>query len=296
MFWTGIHILEGCGGAKESTNVTFQVPEIRKLTGEEQKQVCKLALKTASNQFSIDREKTRCYVAEQTIAEAVEEDGSGRRLQTGMYDVSSMAVLNFDYTIPPNVVNVEEVKALAKAASATASGMSLKRPIVYSLSLRLLRWPFCTDFVVVGATPQSEAPSTSPSQMPSVSTLPSFSPSISTAPSDIPSERPSESPSITTQPSYSPSLSNKPSDRPSYVPSLTIMPSKASDPPSFSIVPSLTQVPTGRPTFRDDFGSPFLSADIGSVAIPGNSQQLDVGLYSVQGSGLDIWVSQFVQS
>ena len=138
MFWTGIHILEGCGGATESTNVTFQIPEIRTLTGEEQKQVCKLALRTAAKQFDIEPTKTRCYVGEQTITEAVEEDSSGRRLQTGMYDVSGMAVLNFDYTIPPNVVNVEEVQALSRAASATASGnkMEMSR-VTYSLSLPL---------------------------------------------------------------------------------------------------------------------------------------------------------------
>ena len=123
-FMSGYHTLEGCGGVQESTAVTFQVPEIRTLTGEEQKQVCKLALKTAANQFSIDKNMARCYVSDQSIAQSETEDGNGRRLQTGMYDISGVAVLNFDYSVPPDVVNVVEIAALSKAASATASGKS----------------------------------------------------------------------------------------------------------------------------------------------------------------------------
>ena len=38
LFRSGIHILDGCGGVEAASNNTFQVPEIRVLSGEEQKQ------------------------------------------------------------------------------------------------------------------------------------------------------------------------------------------------------------------------------------------------------------------
>ena len=48
-------------------------------------------------------------------------------------------------------------------------------------------------------------------------------------------------------------------------------------------------MPTGRPTYREEFGSEFLNADVGLVSSDGNFAVIDVGLYSVQGSGADIW-------
>lgn len=114
LFNSGTNTLEGCGGATQTTPVTFQVPEVRFLTGEEEKQVCKLALRTASKQFNVDIAKTRCYVADQVIVHS--------EVAIGMYDVNGIATLNFDYTIPTSATSQEEVDALSKSASATASG------------------------------------------------------------------------------------------------------------------------------------------------------------------------------
>lgn len=104
-------------GATHTTPITFQIPEIRQLTGEEQKQVCKLAMRTTSRQFNFDRSKARCYVADQTIVDS--------EIAPGMYDVNGIAILNFDGTIPASTVTPEAVQAVSKAASATASGKIL---------------------------------------------------------------------------------------------------------------------------------------------------------------------------
>ena len=121
---------------------------------------------------------------------------------------------------------------------------------------------------------------------PSTSKQPSMEPSVSSEPSLDPSQFPSEVPTLTTQPSISPSLSILPSEHPSIEPSLTKQPSIA---PSVSAVPSVSLMPTGEPTFRKEFGSAFQNADIGPVTTPGTSSNIGVGLYSVSGSGGDIW-------
>jgi hypothetical protein len=90
------------------------VPEIRKLTGEEQKEVCKLATLTASNNFNFDRSKSRCYVSKQVV---VDSD-----VAPGMFDVKGVAVMNFDGAISLSVVNEKAVELISKAATATASG------------------------------------------------------------------------------------------------------------------------------------------------------------------------------
>ncbi|KAL7554934.1 hypothetical protein ACHAWF_018496 [Thalassiosira exigua] len=261
LFNTGQQILNGCGGVTHTAPITFQVPEIRQLTGEEQKQVCLLATRTASIQFNFERFKSRCYVADQTITES--------EIALGMYDVNGYAVLNFDGTLPVETISEETVAeaatGISKAASATAS-----------------------DFVVSGALPQSEAPSQMPSSQPSVSAEPSMSPSISTMPSDLPSEVPSNVPSVSTAPSFEPSVSLEPTGRPSAQPSVTQAPSLA---PSVSIAPSFSQEPTPAPTARKVFEEDFLSRDIGYVGIVGQSIEAASGLYMVQGSGWDIWDS-----
>jgi hypothetical protein len=141
LFNTGQQVLNGCGGefisdysrncsqwilltfgcntlfitgATHSAPIVFQVPEIRRLTGEEQKEVCKLATLTASLNFGFDREKARCYVSKQVVLDS--------DIAPGMYDVKGTAVMNFDGAIPTSVVNEKAVELISKAATATASG------------------------------------------------------------------------------------------------------------------------------------------------------------------------------
>ena len=71
-------------------------------------------MRTTSRQLSFDRSKARCYVADQSIVNS--------EIVPGMYDVNGFAVLNFDGVIPADQVDIEKVKAISKAASATASG------------------------------------------------------------------------------------------------------------------------------------------------------------------------------
>ena len=147
------------------------------------------------------------------------------------------------------------------------------------------------DFVVVGAIPQSEAPSESPSFLPSVSFQPSSSPSLSTQPSSSPSVLPSFLPSLSTQPSKEPSLSLIPTTVPSRVPSVSTKPSAITESPSEA--PSMSFEPTPSPTARRVFEDMFRGKDIGSVNLAGQSYEAEPGLYIVQGSGLDIWVGLF---
>lgn len=90
------------------------MPEIRLLTGEEQKEVCKLATLSASTQLGFDRSQARCYVDKQVVVESV--------ISPGMYDVNGVAVMNFDGALPPETVSEKAVERIAKTASATASG------------------------------------------------------------------------------------------------------------------------------------------------------------------------------
>ena len=126
LFDSGIHHLNGCGGVERSTSVNFQVPDIRRLSGKEQKLVCKLLLKAADSQLSAGNSTVRCHIGEQQVSQAdMESDESGRLLQntnsSTIYNVEANAVLNFDYTIPPYVASVEECDMLSKTASATAA-------------------------------------------------------------------------------------------------------------------------------------------------------------------------------
>lgn len=67
LFNTGTNTLSGCGGAVHTAEVTIQVPEIRKLTGMEQKKICKLARKSAGLQLGIGKNQNRCYIANQYV-------------------------------------------------------------------------------------------------------------------------------------------------------------------------------------------------------------------------------------
>ena len=67
-----------------------------------------------------------------------------------MYTVSGVAQLNFDASIPPALANPDRINDIMTIASKTAS-----------------------DRVVIGAVPRTEAPSASPSMMPSISSAPS---------------------------------------------------------------------------------------------------------------------------
>lgn len=101
-------------GATYSAPIIFQIPEIRRLTGEEQKEVCKLATMSASLQLRFDRSQARCYVSNQVVADS--------DIAPGMYDVRGVAIMNFDGAIPPDVVSEKAVELISKTATATASG------------------------------------------------------------------------------------------------------------------------------------------------------------------------------
>ena len=256
LFNTGQQVLNGCGGATITQPIIFQVPEVRILTGEEQKSSCKLAMKTASRQWNFDRTQARCYVHDMTVVDS--------EVVPGMYDVNGFAVINFDGTTSSDSsINQEEVSFMTKAASATAS-----------------------DFVVAGALPQSEAPSESPSMSPSTSFQPSNFPSQSAMPTSRPSESPSFLPSTSLLPTITPSISTEPTNEPSAMPSMSIVPSV---PPTESIAPSLSYFPTPAPTARKVFEVELRSRDIGYVGYSGQSFEAESGLYQVQGSGRDIW-------
>ena len=64
------------------------VPESCLLTGEEQKEVCKMATIAMSGQFDFDHSLARCYVADMSVSNSV--------IAPGMYDVLGVAVMNFD--------------------------------------------------------------------------------------------------------------------------------------------------------------------------------------------------------
>jgi hypothetical protein len=146
LFATGTETLKGCGGPTHSSPVTMQLPEARYLTGEEQKSVCRLAVRSMAIKLNFDPSYSRCYVADQIITPS--------ELVPGSFDISGTAVINFDASVPPESANPEAVANVMTVAAATAS-----------------------DFVVAGALPQSAEPSSSPSAFPSVSHMPSFLPS-----------------------------------------------------------------------------------------------------------------------
>jgi len=268
LFKSGTQVLNGCGGASHETSITFQVPESRLLTGEEQKEVCKLAIVAASRRFDFDRSLARCYISDMTVANSV--------IVPGMYDVLGFAVMNFDGSgqIPQTVtstITVDSVQAVAKVTTSIAS-----------------------DFLIEGALPQSEAPSSSPSMQPSISSMPSFSPSISSMPSNSPTNVPSMIPSISSRPSNQPSLSNMPSLNPSSSPSVSLAPSVT---PTDSEAPTTSLEPTPGPTARKVFEDDFISQDIGNVAQSGQFSEGTTfsgrksGLYTIEATGSQIYVS-----
>lgn len=114
LFNSGKQVLNGCGGVTLTTPITFQVPDIRFLTGKEQKEVCQLAVRSMSRQLGFDRAKARCYVGDQTIAES--------EIAPNHYDINGMAILNFDVEVLSSTVTPEKVADISKAAAATASG------------------------------------------------------------------------------------------------------------------------------------------------------------------------------
>ena len=248
LFNSGTNSVIGCGGPNFTTDIVFQVPAPRYLTGEEQKDICRLTVATASKQLTFDPTETRCYIANQGI--------SPNTKYPGMYDVSGVAILNFDVTITPERVSVEKVQAVAKIASATAS-----------------------DFIVSGAIEQSEAPSASPSDKPS----------------SEPSKVPSAMPSVSAEPSYEPSISSQPSAspsaEPSYEPSISSQPSLSSMPSSS---PSISSSPTNSPVVSrlSVYATDLVSTDVGSVGVTGSSYIYSSGYWIVRGSGRDIWGSQ----
>jgi len=192
LFHTGQQVLNGCGGATLTTPITFQVPDVRMLTGEEQKQVCQLAVKSMSRQLGFDRSSARCYVIDQNIMNS--------EISPGNYDIQGIALLNFDSAVLSDTVTQDKVELVTKAAAATAS-----------------------DFVVLRAIPQSESPSQMPSMQPSISSQPSVPPSVSAMPSrDI---KPSTPPSFV--PSLSTPVTMEPTDEPTLAPSITIAPSNS---------------------------------------------------------------------
>lgn len=291
LYITGTESLKGCGGPDYTSPVTMQLPEPRYLTGEEQKSVCRLAVRSMSIALKFEPTNSRCYIADQVITPS--------ELAPGSYDVSGQAVINFDESIPPGKANPTVVENVMVATATTAS-----------------------DFVVAGALPQSAEPSSSPSLFPSVSSQPSFEPSgkpfeclstqltltaslmrlftslthffllhfnsVSSMPSSMPSDQPSMQPSVSSMPSDEPSISSMPSSGPSANPTVSSKPSSA---PTISTQPTLSTYPTPSPTARKVFEAEFASRDIGSVGYTGGSTTPESGLHVVQGSGHDIWGS-----
>lgn len=146
LFTNGTEKLKGCGGPDYSSPVTLQLHEPRYLTGEEQKAVCRLAVRSLGIALNVDPSNSRCYIVDQVITPS--------ELVTGSYDISGTAVINFDESIPPESVGPTLVSNVMVVAAATAS-----------------------DFVVAGALPQSAEPSAMPSLHPTVSSQPSSAPS-----------------------------------------------------------------------------------------------------------------------
>ena len=90
------------------------------LTGEEQKGVCQLAVRSLSNQLGFIRSKARCYVSDTTIVMSETSPGN--------YDVNGNAVLNFDGAVISSTVTQDKVEWVSKAAAATASGKTNTSP------------------------------------------------------------------------------------------------------------------------------------------------------------------------
>lgn len=146
LYATGTESLKGCGGPTHTSPVTMQLPKARYLTGEEQKSVCRLAVRSMAINLKFEPSNSRCYVDNQVIVPS--------EVAPGLFDINGMAVINFDESVPPEKASPAAVANVMVVAAATAS-----------------------DFVVAGAVPQSAAPSESPSSYPTVSSMPSYQPS-----------------------------------------------------------------------------------------------------------------------
>jgi len=245
LFNTGQQVLNGCGGSTLTQAITFQVPDIRKLTGEEQKDVCRLAVRALYRQMQFDRSHARCYVSDMTISDS--------EIAPGNYDLSAIAVLNFDDKILPSAVTPVKIAEVTKSAATAGS-----------------------DFAVLRAIPQSEAPSQTPSVQPSVSALPTMSPSLSSMPSTEirPSGHPSSSPTLSSPVSYSPTRVPTFSPTHSFAPNISLKPTDGETPDSLV------------------FGLDFLNRDIGGK--DGQTGALyesesEPGLYTVEGNGYDMY-------
>ena len=86
------------------------------LTGEEQKGVCQLAVRSMSRQFGFPRSKARCYVSDMNIGPS--------EIAPGNYDINGMAVLNFDGAVLASTVTTDKCESATKVAAATGSGKS----------------------------------------------------------------------------------------------------------------------------------------------------------------------------
>ena len=146
IFATGTESLKGCGGPSHTSPITMQIPSARYLIGEEQKKVCRVAVRAMGRSMKFHPTNSRCYVADQEIVPS--------EIAPGFFDIKGMAVINFDESIPEEEATPSAVSAVMTTTAAVAA-----------------------DFVVAGAIPQSEAPSESPSSYPTVSSMPSDQPS-----------------------------------------------------------------------------------------------------------------------
>ena len=113
LFNSGSQSTIGCGGPRYTADVAFQIPEPRRLTGEEQKDICRLIVLTAADQLYFDPTKMRCYISSQAIQHS--------SVLPGTYDVYGIAILNFDPSIPQELLSQEEIGKVAAIAVSRAS-------------------------------------------------------------------------------------------------------------------------------------------------------------------------------
>ena len=136
MFNSGWQVAAGCGGPVFSTDVSLQVSDARYFTGEEQKNMCKLAVAAVSKQMLFDPTETRCYISNQVIQYST--------LLPGMYEVSGVAVLNFDSMAPPEMVSGEKIQGVSAATKAYASDFVVAGAIPTVRSIWLCEIMFCS--------------------------------------------------------------------------------------------------------------------------------------------------------
>jgi uncharacterized protein (DUF1501 family) len=114
LFTGGTQSTVGCGGPELSSEITFSVPEPnRYLTGEEQKQICAVAVQTASSQLAVDQDLIRCYISDQVIQPSTAVPGA--------YDIVGTAVMNFDSSVSSEVASSENIAIVSAIAAAISS-------------------------------------------------------------------------------------------------------------------------------------------------------------------------------